>query len=287
MWTFRREMRRGTVGVRRDAQTPFSDIASPWDWFQAFEENPSTVACNICWWGGDGFEGFYHSESATCPGCGSIARDRFLFFCFIRRTAPGMYRLLETSPRLGKPYRTSMSSWFDYRASDFDQRSHRAELQLNLQDLQLESDSLDVVLTPHVLEHVPKTGRALREIHRVLAPGGRMYLQVPVQQGWTTPPKSPELHGDATPVFWRFGLDLTARLREIGFRAHLLCTEGFYSLVEAGARIWPDPTSGEFDVDSILAAGQKADLIPIADRELTSILAFHPTYMFLTWEAVK
>ncbi|HEX6202814.1 MAG TPA: methyltransferase domain-containing protein [Thermoanaerobaculia bacterium] len=264
---------------------PFAGLRSPWDW--AADEQGAAAACNICGWSGPAFAGCQHSESAICLACGSIARDRFLFHCFVRRTPPGSYRVLETSPRLGVPYRRAMSDWFAYRASDFDERAHRADLHLDLQDLDLEDESVDVILTPHVLEHVPETGRALDEIHRVLAPGGRMFLQVPVQQGRTAPPATPELHGDSTPVFWRFGVDLTARLREHGFRARLLCTDGFYSLVEAGARTWPDPPSAEFDVDSILAAARTADLLPIADREISRRLSFSPAYMFLTWEAVK
>lgn len=266
---------------------PFVGIDRPWDWMGLYEGSPTSASCNICWWSGDAFFGFPHSESATCPGCGSIARDRFLFFCFIQRTAPGFYRLLETSPRLGGAYHRAMSNWFDYRASDFDQRAHRTELHLDLQNLDLEDDSLDVILTPHVLEHVPHTENALTEIHRVLTPGGRMFLQVPVQQGWTAPPTTPEFHGDATPVFWRFGLDLTEQLREVGFRSHLLCTSGFHSMVEVGARTWPDPVSPEFDVDSLLAAASVRDLVPVTDSELTRVLGFHPSYMFLTWEAVK
>lgn len=250
-------------------------------------EPASPAACNICWWRGPAFAGGQHSESALCPRCGSIARDRFLFFCFVHRTPPGRYRVLETSPRLGADYRRAMSSWFAYRASDYDQRAHRTDLRLDLQSLDLDDGSLDVLLTPHVLEHVPDTERALREIHRVLAPGGRMFLQVPVQQGRTAPPATPELHGDATPVFWRFGFDLTARLRELGFRAHLLSTERFRSLVASGAATWPEPPSAEFDVDSMLAAARTEDLLPIAGRELSRRLSFLPEYMFLTWEATK
>lgn len=269
------------------ARAPFADISSPWDWAETFENQASGAACNICGWSGAAFIGFHHSESATCPGCGSIARDRFLFFCFIRRTARGSYRLLETSPRLGGDYCKAMSGWFDYRASDFDQRAHRSDLHLDLQNLDLEDASLDVILTPHVLEHVPDTDAALAEIHRVLTPGGRMFLQVPVQQGWTAPPTTPEFHGDATPVFWRFGLDLTSRLRDAGFRAHVLCTQGFYSMVEAGAKTWPDPPSEEFDVDSLLYAARLQELVPIAGFDVTRRMSFHPSYMFLTWEATK
>jgi SAM-dependent methyltransferase len=262
-------------------------VESPWEWFATLGTGSASSLCNICWWQGERFEGINHSESATCPACGSIARDRFLFYCFIACSPQRRYRILETSPRLGEPYRRAMALWFDYTASDFDERAHRSGLHLDLQDLALEDGSLDILLTPHVLEHVPDTTRALKEIRRVLAPGGKMFLQVPVQQGWTAPPEVPELHGDRTPVHWRFGLDLTQRLRDLGFRTRLLCNDGFYDYVKRGAQRWPDPPSAEFDLASILAAVEARDLVPISGEETTRRLSFHPSYMFLTWEAEK
>ena len=60
------------------------------------------MACNICRWSGDAFEGPDHSEFAVCPRCGSISRDRFLFWCFVERTDERLgATVLETSPRLG------------------------------------------------------------------------------------------------------------------------------------------------------------------------------------------
>ena len=273
---------RGQQNVRN-----FEEIETPWGWFASLDAAAGTALCNICWWQGDGFQGSAHSESATCPACGSIARDRFLFYCFIACTPQHRYRVLETSPRLGGAYRTAMNRWFEYTASDFDERAHRTDRKLDLQDLALEDGSVDVLLTPHVLEHVPDTDRALREIRRVVAPQGRMYLQVPVQQGWTTPPPTPEFHGDDTPVHWRFGFDLTRRLREHGFLTRLLCNEGFFHMVKRGVRQWPDPPSGEFDLTSMLAAADAEDLVPISDEVTTRRLSFHPSYMFLTWEAVN
>ena len=266
---------------------PIRKVKSPWAWFDFFEQTMDPYVCNICWWTGAAFDGFPHSESLACHECGSIARDRFLFFCFVARMREKKYKVLETSPRLGETYQDSMAQWFDYRASDFDLRSHKAQIKVDLQNMDLEDESLDVLLTPHVLEHVPETDLALREIFRVLAPGGRMYLQVPVVQGWTTPPLKPEFHQDDTPVEWKFGLDLTSRLREQGFRTRLLCNQGFYRHVKQGGTHWPDPRSFDFDVESMLAAAVTHDLLPVASDEISRRVGFFPGYMFLTWECEK
>lgn len=266
---------------------PFDRMTDPWDWRQCFERLADERFCNVCGWSGASFLGPEHSEGSVCPGCGSIARDRFLFLCFVARRPPSRYRVLETSPRLGQGYRRSMRRWFDYRASDFDQRAHRADLALDLQDIHLESGSVDVLLTPHVLEHVPDTDRALNEIHRLLSPGGVMYLQVPVLQGATARPAVPEFHGDDTPVEWRFGPDLTDRLRGHGFRTRLLCTRGLLRQVEAGSRTWPTPVSPEFDVTSILECLCYSDLLVVADDGVAGRLGLRPDYMFLTWECEK
>jgi SAM-dependent methyltransferase len=258
---------------------------SPWT---PARHGASGVHCPICQWSGPAFSGTFHSESAVCPQCGAIARDRFLFWCMVARN-PSLTgrRLLETSPRLGEPYRRAMSRWFDYTCSDYDLGAHRATVQLDLQNIDRPAASFDVILTPHVLEHVPDTDRALGELHRVLAPGGVVYLQVPVLQGVTAPPSTPEYHGDHTLVFWRFGFDLTARLRQVGFTTTLLCTQQWRDVAAGGATSWQGATSGEFDVSSMLAHVVVDDLTPVADEAQATTMALLPAYQFFTWECRK
>ncbi|MGH9210987.1 MAG: class I SAM-dependent methyltransferase [Acidimicrobiales bacterium] len=256
-------------------------VEPPW------EPLPDTtgVACNICRWVGDGFTGRQqHCEGALCPACGSIGRDRFLHWCFTQRTDlhPAL-RIIECSPRLGRDYRAAMGTWFFYRTSDFDLRNHQGNLQLDLQAITLPDDSLDVMLCAHVLEHVPDTDKALAELRRVIAPGGHLVLQVPVLQGRTAPPTTPEFHEDHTPVFWRFGFDLTARLREHGFETELLCTQQLKDAVDGAANPWND-CSPEFDVPDMLDGAIAEDLVVVADRATATKLGIEPAYMFLTWD---
>ena len=178
-----------------------------------------------------------------------------------------------------------MSTWFFYRTSDYDLRAHQGNLQLDLQAIELPDACLDVMLCAHVLEHVPDTDKALAELRRVIAPGGHLLLQVPVLQGHTAPPTEPEFHGDNTPVFWRFGFDLTARLRDQGFTTELLCTAELADAVTAGQNPW-SRWSPEFDVPDMLSAAIADDLVVVADGATSARLGIEPGYMYLTWDCV-
>jgi len=243
--------------------------------------------CNICQWSGAAFTGGAHSESAVCPSCNGIARDRFLHYCFARRAQPrqGM-RVLETSPRLGRAYRDAMKKCFDYVCSDFDERGHRGDLRLDLQAIALPDESLDAVLAPHVLEHVPDTARALAELRRVLRPGGKAFIQVPLLQGKTSVPTTPEYHGDNTLVYWRFGWDLTDKVRAQGLACTALVPERFrVQCLERRPR--GELRSPEFDVESILRDSRPEDLTAVADESAVARHGFEPSYMFVTWECVR
>jgi SAM-dependent methyltransferase len=255
----------------------------------AVPSRPGTVRCNVCRWRGRAFLGTAHCESAVCPSCNAIGRDRWLFHCLVTnvRGITRSTRLLETSPRMGPHYKDAMAARVDYLASDYDQRAHKADVALDLQAIDLPSASLDVVLSSHVLEHVPDTDAALGELYRVLRPGGSLVLLVPVLQGATAPPVTPEFHGDDTPVFWRFGLDLTDRLCGRGFETSLLCTADFARYAESRSVEWAEGISGEWDVESIVAAAKPDALTPICGDDLARTLGLFPSYMYLGWHARK
>ena len=243
--------------------------------------------CNICGWQGDSFAGARHVEGQLCPRCGSSGRDRFLFFCFVTRTPRRRWlRVLETSPRLGPDYRAAMGEWFAYTASDYDISAHRASIRLDLQDIDLPPRSLDVLLTAHVLEHVPDTDRSLAGIRRTLAPGGRVYLQVPVLEGVTVTPSSPEFHEDNTRVLWRFGFDLAERLRRQGFATTVLGTAPFVEAVRTGDRSLVDGDGSEWDVPAMIAGAKAAGLVSVLTQAGAERLGLYESYQYVTFEGV-
>lgn len=266
----RRDPRLGVWGAAQVART---------DSWQAF--------CPICGWHGPSFEGSNWCESLACPACDSVARDRFLRHCWTSRTP---YRasehILETSPRLGGEARAHLRRVVQYQASDFDESLHRADLHLDLQDIDLPDASLDTILSAHVLEHVPEPDRALAEVRRVLRPGGHLFLQVPLLQARTAPPDGPEFHEDNTPVFWRFGWDLTDRCRAAGFETSVLVTADLRRCAADPDRSWADiEPVADFDVRDIASAlPDPAELTSVADHRTARRLGFLPPYMYVTWQ---
>ena len=269
-------------------------VVAPAQWWQLNHRarlgrlgSAGAATCNVCGWSGTAFLGSHHVESATCPQCGSVARDRFLLWCAAERGAlRRKTRVLETSPRMGDEYRELMRRHLNYSASDFDLGAHRADLQIDLQAIALPDASLDVVLTPHVLEHVPETPRALAELYRVMVSGGRIYLQVPLLHGVTAAPATPEFHADNTPVFWNFGWDLTDMVRAAGFTVTALVTANFAAVL-TGQVPPPQPDGDIFDVVDMVRHARADDLTVIATDVQATSMGWLPSHQFVTWECRK
>ena len=246
--------------------------------------------CNICGWRGHAFEvvngAVEHSEAALCPVCGSISRDRFLYWCWTRRTGyDPSARVLETSPRMPLLYRERMAERVDYLASDYDLSAHKGMIQLDLQDIDLPDASVDVVLTPHVLEHVPDTGKALSELYRVLKPGGHVFLQIPIPQAKTMVPLEPEYHGDMTLVYFRFGWDVVDQIRTAGFACDALVTSELRDAAASG-HSWTHE-GPDCDVDDLVAGADPRALTVVADEVQALRHSFRPAYQFVTFDCHK
>lgn len=80
--------------------------------------------------------------------------------------------------------------------------------------------SFDVVLCTEVLEHVPRPEAALREIARIVKPGGRVFLTAPLLSALHQEPF--HFYGGFTPHFYRHFLP------ELGFEIESIDQNGGY-----------------------------------------------------------
>lgn len=186
-------------------------------------------------------------ESLQCGECKLIARQRYV--------AGRLLEAVESYDRRPVVYLTEEITHFyqwatkvlgercDITGSEYVPEEKDRELMPvavrheDVEALSFEEDSVDIVVTNHVLEHVPNPRTGLAEFFRVLRPGGHLILSIPFDHDLETSRTRAELksgelkhlrpaqyHGNPVPgtegslVFTDFGRDVYELLRGVGFR---------------------------------------------------------------------
>lgn len=231
--------------------------------------------CNIC----GSREGFCYTtdnhprEGFHCLACGSSARDRQLIKTLgltlglngsLESWPAQPLTLLETSGYRATPSR--LATKFRYVNLMYASMGEDNCVEGNLSCLGLRDESLDVLLTSDVFEHVREDEPAWHEVYRVLKPGGSLLLQVPALGEFETTQVRVELRGDEdvyvmkreyhaenTLVYRYYGNDLLPKLQDIGFAVL--------------AMRWSDPL--HCISEQTIAVCQKAPYVSLRPRELS------------------
>jgi SAM-dependent methyltransferase len=111
----------------------------------------------------------------------------------------------------------------DYVSADI--ASELAMLKFDITDIPLPDSQFDCIICYHVFEHVPDDRKAMKELYRVLKPGGWAILQVPLDNARdkTFEDASIVLPDERKRVFGQsdhvriYGRDYGDRLKEVGF----------------------------------------------------------------------
>lgn len=124
-------------------------------------------------------------KADKCPVCHGCDRTRMMALFLEQEVGVGSEPLdvLHVAPDYGLYLWLKRRPGVSYTGSDIDARRYRHIDNVhtaNLMDMPFESNSFDVVICSHVLEHVPDDSRAMQELQRVLKPGGTALLLVPL-----------------------------------------------------------------------------------------------------------
>jgi SAM-dependent methyltransferase len=158
--------------------------------------------------------------AARCPRCDALQRHRLLWLFLEREMAPAG-RVLHLAPEGGIARRLRRMPGVEYVSGDLEPGA--AMLTLDLERLELPDASFDLALCSHVLEHVGDDRAAMRELHRVLRPGGTLVVQVPTYGEHTDEDPSVVSAEARRARFGQadhvrvYGADVEDRLREAGF----------------------------------------------------------------------
>lgn len=154
-----------------------------------------------------------------CLGCGALERHRLIKLALAEHPLPAEARVLHVAP---EPAIARLLPARHYRSAD--RAPGRADLELDLESIDLPDGSVDVVVANHVLEHVGDDRRALREIRRILCDGGWAILTVPLVEGWDqtyedhdVPTTDRELHFGQIDHVRYYGRDFRSRILGSGF----------------------------------------------------------------------
>jgi hypothetical protein len=183
--------------------------------------------CSVC-----GYQGKFLSEihfpdifnfDAVCPSCGSLPRNRLLALAIRRgKVELSDKRMLHFAPE--DPIVALVSRrCLEYTTADLFRDD--VDIKQDIERMTLGDGTYDLILCSHVLEHVDHN-RALREIYRVLSPGGVALLLFPVVEGWRTHFQDPAITSPSDRALFygkdnhlrRFGSSVRDEVIAAGFR---------------------------------------------------------------------
>lgn len=149
--------------------------------------HPKVVACNICGWMGRRFLTDPWHKHIKCPRCSLGVRHR-LFSAALQYIEGLSYdklvrarRVLHFAPEdfITPHIRDKAASY-----STADLLHGNCDFSLDMSAMpEVPDGAFDTVIAFDVLEHVPDYLKALREVHRILSPGGWAIFTVPQKDG--------------------------------------------------------------------------------------------------------
>ena len=200
------------------------DRAIPWDVMLRGDG----LECPCCGGRFRRFRSLHGRPSAMCPRCGALERHRVLWLYLRDRTDvfTKPLSLLHFAAEPGFEDRLRAMDNLDYASVDLYPKN-AFQRRVDITDMPYENESWDVVMANHVFGEVPDDRAAMREVYRVLKPGGSLISQTAVDPALTeTQEKSLSAQmaflpkGGAQAVganIRRYGTDYEQRLEAAGF----------------------------------------------------------------------
>jgi SAM-dependent methyltransferase len=170
-----------------------------------------------------------HRENVLCPYDLTLERHR-LMWLYLKTTnffSSKELSVLHVAPEqcFHKKFKTQNN--LNYTTADLE--SPIADLHFDLHSIPLEDNIYDVIFCNHVMEHVEDDHQCMKELYRVMKPGGWGIFQVPIDynNNQTYEDKSLTSEKDRELHFWQkdhvrlYGLDYPKKLEKAGFKVDI------------------------------------------------------------------
>ena len=166
--------------------------------------------------------------NALCPNCLSLERHRLIWLYLTEKTNffGSKLHVLHIAPEACFIKRFEKVHGDTYITADIE--SPLAKVKMDIHEIPFAENTFDAVLCNHVLEHVRDDIQAMREIHRVLKPGGFAILQIPFfnpvpdttfEDNTITDPRERERIFGQDDHVRKYGHDYPKRIEQAGLQA--------------------------------------------------------------------
>ncbi len=192
------------------------------------------VVCNICGWGDFNFHSDSWHPHTVCPQCQSQVRQRLFWAVIDEHKKYNKENLLKDKGILHvapeenlRRHISKMSK--DYKTADFFTEGYQysgIDYNIDITDMPtITNETFDCVIVFDVLEHVSDDKKALKELNRILKPGGTVILTVPMkdnlkityEDATITDPKQRELAYGQFDHLRIYGEDFVKKVSDHGF----------------------------------------------------------------------
>lgn len=182
-------------------------------------------------------------EDALCPRCLSLERHRAIWLYITRHTTllDSHPHILHIAPELSlmRHFRRLYTTCPE-RYITADLESPLADMHFDVQQIPLTDASVDVVICNHLFEHIADDRLAMRELYRVLRPGGWGIMVVPEDRSREVTFEDDSITDPAarTAIFGQYdhrriyGRDYDHRLEDAGFSVERITPSGLLSSEE-------------------------------------------------------
>ena len=164
-------------------------------------------------------------RNAMCPVCDSSDRVRLLYLFLTNKTDIFLkkIKLLHIAPE--KQLKEIFEKQVNIEYLTADLNPENVMIKMDILDIQYPDNNFDMIICNHVLEHIPDDRKAMKELLRVLKPGGSAILQVPIsltlektfEDATIVSPEEREKVFGQNDHVRIYGKDYSLRLKETGF----------------------------------------------------------------------
>ena len=122
-----------------------------------------------------------NAEAYSCPYCSASDRER-LYILFLKKfilKQTQKLKIIHFAPEKALEHFLRKLKSNEYRTADLFMKD--VDDIADLTDLHIYSEnSFDLLICSHILEHIPSDTQAMQELYRILEPGGKGIIMVPI-----------------------------------------------------------------------------------------------------------